>query len=77
MIGHMVTTSGSLGEYEPSPVVYAVSAAGMGLGAYHGYKRNNGSVGWAVVWALLGGAFPIITTAVAIAEGFGKPKTGV
>ena len=46
-----------------------------GASAYHGYKRNRGSVGAAVGWGLLGGIFPIITPAVALAQGFGKPKT--
>lgn len=39
--------------------------------AYHGYKRNR-SVGWAVWWGLMGFIFPIVTPAVAIAQGFGK-----
>ena len=40
---------------------------------YHGYKRNSGSLGWALGWGVLGGLFPIITPAVALAQGFGKP----
>lgn len=48
--------------------------AGMGLGAYHGYKRNGGSVGWAIGWGLLGGIFPIIVIPVAFAQGIGKRK---
>lgn len=39
--------------------------------AYHGYKRNN-STGWAVWWGFMGLLFPIVTPAVAIAQGFGK-----
>jgi len=52
----------------------ALSLAGAGTGAYHGYKRNRGSVGWAIGWFLLGGIFPIITIPVSIAQGFGKPS---
>ena len=53
---------------------YRVAAwAGVGAGAYHGYKRNN-SVGWAIGWALLGGVFPIITIPLSLAQGFGKSK---
>jgi hypothetical protein len=48
-----------------------LSIAGTALGAYHGYKRND-SVGWGIVWGLLGGAFPIIALPVAYAQGFGK-----
>ncbi len=50
--------------------------ASIGASAYHGYKRNN-SVGWAIGWGLLGGLFPIITPAVAFAQGFGKRASGV
>lgn len=41
--------------------------------AYHGYKRNNGSIGWALLWGFLGGAFVPFTPAIAFAQGFGKP----
>ena len=50
-----------------------LTTAGVAVGAYHGYKRNN-SVGWAIGWALLGGAFPFITIPVALAQGIGKRK---
>ena len=49
------------------------SLAGAGLGAYHGYKRND-SVGWAIGWAFLGALFPIVVIPVAFAQGIGKPK---
>ena len=53
----------------------AVAVASTAAGAYHGYKRNQ-SVGWAIAWALLGGIFPIIVPAIALAQGFGKRKVG-
>jgi hypothetical protein len=62
--------------WRPGPGYYlwsVLSVAGMGTGAYHGYKRNRGSVGWAIGWGLLGGLFPIITIPVSLAQGFGKP----
>lgn len=49
--------------------------AAVGAGAYHGYRRNQ-SIGWAIGWAVLAGFFPVITTAVAVAQGFGKRKGG-
>lgn len=55
-----------------APILGLVGLASSGLSAYHGYKRNN-SVGWAVGWGVLGGLFPIITPAVAFAQGFGEP----
>ncbi len=63
-------------EQSPNPAVSALkvvwalaSVAGTGIGAYHGYKRND-SVGWAIGWALLGGLFPVIVIPVAFAQGF-------
>lgn len=50
-----------------------LSLAGGGVGAYHGYKRNRGSVGWAIGWSLLGAWFPVIVIPVAFAQGLGKP----
>lgn len=49
----------------------ALSWAGAGAGAYHGYKRNN-SVGWAIGWGILGAWFPLFTVPIAFAQGFGK-----
>ena len=64
--------------WTPSPFVRGIygilSLAGASLGAYHGYKRNDESVGWAIGWALLGGAFPYVTLPVSYAQGFGKRK---
>lgn len=65
------------------PVMSSTTAALWGLAsavssaacAYHGYKRND-SVGWAIGWALLGGMFPIITPAIAAAQGFGEKAKG-
>lgn len=48
-----------------------VGIASVGLSAYHGYKRNN-STGWAIWWGLMGALFPVITPAIAIAQGLGK-----
>jgi len=39
---------------------------------YHGYKRNE-SVGWALVWGVLGSAFWPVAAPVMLAQGFGKP----
>jgi hypothetical protein len=70
-----------LGALEPYPeppaglriLAWALSIAGMGLGAYHGYHRNRRSTGWAVWWGLMGGLFPIITTVVSMVQGYGAP----
>lgn len=49
-----------------------VHVGGVGASIYHGYKRNH-SVGWAIGWGLLATIFPVTTTAIAVAQGFGKP----
>lgn len=55
------------------PMWYRVLATvSAGASAYHGYRRND-SVGWAIAWGLLGGLFPVITPAIALAQGFGQP----
>jgi predicted secreted protein len=51
-----------------------LSYAGMASGAYHGYKRNGGSVGWAIAWATLGSLAPFITIPVSLAQGYGKSR---
>ena len=51
-----------------------ISYGAVGLGAFHGYRRNRGSVGWAIGWAVLAGFFPLITSGIAVAQGVGKPK---
>jgi len=58
---------------EMTPFWKTAALVSSALGAYHGYKRNK-SVGWAIWWALMGGVAPIITPAIAAAQGFGKPK---
>jgi hypothetical protein len=50
----------------------AAAIASTGAGVYHGYKRNN-SIGWALWWGLMGAIAPIVTPAIAFAQGFGKP----
>lgn len=52
-----------------SPVSAAASA-------YHGYKRNDGAIGWTVWWMVLGGLFPLVTPAIGLAQGWGKRKRG-
>lgn len=42
--------------------------------AYHGTRRNHGSVFWGVVWFALGAAFPVIVPAIGVAQGFGRPR---
>lgn len=53
--------------------MYVLSALSAGASAFHGYRRNRGSIGWALGWGFLGGLFPIVTPAIAFAQGFGKP----
>lgn len=65
-----MSPNGTFGWYDTTPMRLArmlASAAQL----YHGYKRNNGSIGWAIGWSLL----PVfIGTPLMLAEGFAKPK---
>jgi hypothetical protein len=56
-----------------SSAISLVRTAAVGAAAFHGYRRNK-SVLWAVIWAVLAGISPLVTTGVAVAQGFGKPK---
>lgn len=69
----------SLGATSMLPSFDLFALLGAGLGAFHGYKRNDESVPWAVGWGLLGLNFPILTTLAAFYEGFGKsaPTAGL
>jgi hypothetical protein len=71
-----VATAGAtfFGRHPVAAMAWAgVGLASVGASAYHGYRRNR-SVGWGIVWGLLGGLAPVITPAIAIAQGFGKPR---
>ena len=63
----------------PFPVVpawrKALDALSGAACAYHGYRRNDGSAGWAVGWAFFGSAMPFLALPIALAQGFGKPET--
>lgn len=73
-----VGDSAELTENPGKDIAYAiwgtVHTAAIGASVYHGYKRND-SIGWAIGWGLLGALFPIITIPVAVAQGFGEPKS--
>jgi hypothetical protein len=69
-LGH--TAYHHVGDTSSSAVSLARTAA-VGAAAFHGYRRNK-SVLWAVIWAVLAGVSPLVTTGVAVAQGFGKPK---
>jgi len=62
------------GTVEVNPVWQIV---GLGLtmaGAYHGYKRNCGSIGWGIGWGILMPMTLGFAAPFAYAQGFGKPK---
>jgi hypothetical protein len=52
-----------------------VRGIGSVAAAYHGYKRNK-SVLWAVAWSVGGWLSPLFTNAIAVAQGYSKPKKG-
>lgn len=52
----------------------AIGIASAAASAYHGVKRNHGSVWWGIAWFGLGALFPIITPVIAVAQGYAKPE---
>ena len=50
-----------------------LSTASMAACAYHGYKRRQKLLP-ALGWAFCGAVFPVLAPAIAVAQGFGKPK---
>lgn len=57
-------------------VSWVGAITGTALGAYHGYGRNRKSVGWAIGWGLLGGAFWPLVIPIMLFQGLGKPVRG-
>lgn len=61
----------ALKAYTSNPIFTAIRWLATGVQFYHGYKRNGGSIGWGLGWALI--PFPI-GTPLALAQGYGKRK---
>ena len=57
-----------------TPLGLMIASVGAIVGAYHGTRRNRGSVGWGLVWGLAGATAPLITTGIAVAQGYGSPR---
>jgi hypothetical protein len=55
----------------PSSLTRKVSAA---LSAYHGIKRNKGSLLWGALWFAGGYAMPLLVPIASLAQGYAKPK---
>lgn len=51
-----------------------LAAASLGASVYHGVKRHGGSIGWGLAWGAAGAVFPVVTPAIAAAQGYGKCK---
>jgi hypothetical protein len=65
----------NIADFRPTPLMSLVIAGSIAASAIHGYRRNDGSIGYALIWAAFATVFPIITPAIAIAEGFGEPES--
>lgn len=51
----------------------ALSAVSMAACAVHGLRRNNGSIAYGIWWGAMGALFPVISPAIALAQGFAQP----
>jgi len=68
-----------MGESAPAPVDTSgmIRKVAVLASAYHGVKRNNGSIFWGLAWAAAAYVTPLngaIVPALGVAQGFGKPK---
>jgi len=66
-------------EPKPAPVVNAklVRRAAILAAAYHGVRRNNGSVLWGLLWSVAAYVSPlhgVLVPAIGYAQGYGQPK---
>ena len=52
----------------------ALAVASFAASVYHGSKRHGGSIGWGLAWGAAGAVFPVVTPAIAAAQGFAKCK---
>jgi hypothetical protein len=53
-------------------VLSTLALASVSASAYHGFKRNGDSLGYGALWGGAAAVFPVITPAVAVAQGFGE-----
>lgn len=54
-------------------VAGVATVASAALSSIHGYRRNK-SIGWALWWFTMGTVFPVVTPAIAVAQGYARPK---
>lgn len=52
--------------------VLAIHGAILLAVSWHGYKRNQASIGWGLLWALGGFMCPTVTLGFALTQGFAK-----
>lgn len=67
---------GAISDYTVPTWLKIISALSAGASAYHGYRRHSRGehpVLWAIGWSLLGGLFPVVVPAIAMAQGFAEP----
>lgn len=53
----------------------ALPKVSMVVSAYHGMRRNRGSILWGLAWGAAGRMFPLLVPALAFAQGFAKEKS--
>lgn len=73
-ISNALTWLATSEKWDPTKLKGVLSIVAAGGMAFHGYRRNRGSIGWAIAWFLGGLVAPVIGTAIAFAQGYGKAK---
>lgn len=52
----------------------ALPKVAMVISAYHGLRRNRGSLLWGLAWGVAGRLFPLMVPALAVAQGYAEEK---
>lgn len=74
-IASALTWINAEGKWNAALIKNVLTVVAAGAAAFHGYRRNRGSIGWSVAWFATALVFPVISTAVAFAQGFGRAKS--
>lgn len=62
------------GRWNLTAIKGVLTVIAAGAAAFHGYRRNKGSIVWGTVWFLSGLVVPVITSAFALAQGYGRVR---
>lgn len=72
-VAHALTYVNTVDDMPASYIRGVLTLAAASTALYHGYRRND-SLGWGLVWFGSGIIFPLVTSVVSLAQGYGRRK---